>query len=60
MGRRERMKRGRGMNDRHERSRGIEIRVTDAFAMIKPSAPFIFFFKLAKHAARYDDLITAE
>ena len=47
MGRHERMKRGRGMNDREERSRGIEIRIADAFAMIKPTAPL----KLAKQAA---------
>ena len=33
MGRRERMKRGRGMEGREERSRGIEIRTSDDFAI---------------------------
>ena len=47
VGRRERMKRGNGMKDRDERSRGIEIRTADAFDMIKPTTPF----KLAKHDA---------
>ena len=42
------MKRGNGMKDRDERSRGIEIRITDAFVIIKPTEPF----KLAKHEAR--------
>jgi hypothetical protein len=46
--RRERMKRGRGMNVRDERSRGIEILLVDSFTMIKPTAPF----KLAKHTGR--------
>ena len=45
MGRRERMKRGSGMKDRDERSRGIEMRITDAFTIIKPTTPF----KLVKH-----------
>ena len=48
VGRRERMKRERGMNDRDERSRGIEIRIADAFTMLKPTAPF----KLVKHLVR--------
>ena len=48
MGRRERMKRGIGMKDRDERSRGIEMHIADAFAIIKPTVPF----KLAKHEAR--------
>ncbi len=48
MGRRERMKRGSGIEDREERSKGIEIRITDTFVIIKPTAPF----KLAKHEAR--------
>ena len=48
MGRRERMKRGRGMEDQEERSKGIEIRIADAFAIIKPTA----LFKFAKHEAR--------
>ena len=34
------MKRGSGMKDREERSKGIEIRIADAFAIIKPTAPF--------------------
>ena len=42
MGRRERMKRGRGMNGRVERSRGIEIRIAYAFAIIKIQVPFFF------------------
>ena len=33
------------MEDREERSKGIEIRIADAFAIIKPTAPF----KFAKH-----------
>ena len=33
------------MKDRDERSRGIEIRIADAFVIIKPTSPF----KLAKH-----------
>ena len=41
--RRERMKRGRGMYDRDERSRGIEIRIVDVFAIIKPTEPFKFW-----------------
>ena len=45
VGRHERMKRGIGMKDRDERSRGIEIRMTDAFAKIKPTSPF----KVTKH-----------
>ncbi len=45
MARRERMKRGRGIQGREERSKGIEIRITDAFTIIKPTTPF----KLAKH-----------
>ena len=45
VGRRERMKRGIGMKDRDERSRGIVIHIADAFAIIKPTVPF----KLAKH-----------
>ena len=35
------------MNDRDERSRGIVTRTADAFAIIKPTAPF----KLARHEA---------
>ena len=45
VGRHERMKRGIGMKDRDERSRGIEVLTTDVFAIIKPTVPF----KLAKH-----------
>jgi hypothetical protein len=37
---RERMKRGSGVEDREERSKGIEIRIADAFAIIEPTAPF--------------------
>ncbi len=36
------------MQGREERSKGIEIRIADAFAIIKPTAPsffvFVFFF----------------
>ncbi len=42
------MKRDIGKEDREERSKGIEIRITDDFAIIKPTVPF----KLAKHEAR--------
>jgi hypothetical protein len=42
------MKRGIGMKGREERSRGIEIHITDPFVIIKPTAPF----KLAKHESR--------
>ena len=52
VGRHERMKRGRGMKDRDERSRGIEIRLTDVFSIIKPTTPI----KLAKIVAKYTDL----
>ena len=45
VGRHERMKCGRGMQVREERSKGIEIRIADAFFIIKPTEPF----KLAKH-----------
>jgi hypothetical protein len=47
VGRRERMKCGIGMKDREERSKGIEIHISDAFDIIKPTAPF----KLTKHEA---------
>ena len=33
------------MEDREERSKGIEIRISDSFSIIKPTAPF----KFAKH-----------
>ena len=36
------------MEGREERSKEIEIRIADAFTIIKPTAPF----KLAKHEAR--------
>ena len=42
VGRRERMKFGRGTSGREERSKGIEIRIADAFAIIKPTEPFKF------------------
>jgi hypothetical protein len=48
VGYRERMKRGSGIKDRDERSRGAEILMTDAFTKIKPTEPF----RLAKQAAR--------
>ena len=50
VGRHERMKRDRGINDRDERSREIEIHIVDVFVMImqiRPTVPF----KLAKHTA---------
>ena len=48
VGRLERIKRDSGINDREERSRGIEILMVDAFAKIKPTDPL----RLAKQAAR--------
>ena len=44
------MKCGRGMQDREERSKGIEIRISDVFAIIKPTAPFevVFIFSRIK------------
>ncbi len=36
------------MEDREERSKGIEIRIADDFTIIKPTTPF----KLAKREAR--------
>jgi hypothetical protein len=48
VGRRERMKRGSGMDVREERSKGIEIRISDVFDIIKPTTPF----KFAKHEGR--------
>ena len=48
VGRRERMRRGKGMNDRDERSRGTEIHIVDTFTIIKPIEPF----KLVKHVVR--------
>ena len=53
VGRHERMERDRGSNDRDERSRGIEIHITDAFVMIRPPAPL----KLAKHSSNETKLI---
>ena len=48
VGRHERMKLGRGMQDREERSKGIEIHTSDDFIIIKPTTPF----KLEKHEVR--------
>ena len=45
VGRHERIKRGNGIKDRDERSRGIATHIADAFVIIKPTAPF----RLAKH-----------
>ena len=45
VGRHERMKQGSGVEDREERSKGIEIRIADAFVIIMPTS----LFKLAKH-----------
>ena len=36
------------MEDRDERSKGIEIHITDVFDIIKPTVPF----KFAKHEGR--------
>ena len=36
-----RMKRGRGMNGRDDKSSGIEIRMADALAKINPTDPLI-------------------
>jgi hypothetical protein len=40
------MKQDSGMKSRDERSRGMEIRITDALAKIKPTEPLsgIFYF----------------
>jgi hypothetical protein len=35
------MKRGRGINDRDDKSSGIEIRMADALAKINPTDPLI-------------------
>jgi hypothetical protein len=35
------MKHGRGINDRDDRSSGVEIRITEAFAKINPTEPLI-------------------
>jgi hypothetical protein len=35
------MKHGRGMNDRDDKSSGIEIRMADALAKINPTDPLI-------------------
>ncbi len=40
VGRHERIKRGIGMEDREEKSKGIEIRIADVFTIIKPTVPF--------------------
>jgi hypothetical protein len=48
MGRLERMKHGNGIKDRDDRSSGIEILMSDAFAKINPTDPL----RLAKQAAR--------
>ena len=42
------MKHGSGTKDREERPKGIEIRIDDVFAIIKPTVPF----KFVKHEAR--------
>jgi hypothetical protein len=44
----ERMKHGNGINDRDDRSSGIEILMADAFAKINPTDPL----RLAKQVAR--------
>jgi hypothetical protein len=46
--RREWMKRDNGMKDRDERSRGIEIHMTDDFSKINPTEPF----RLVKQVVR--------
>ena len=53
MGRRERMKRDSGIKDRDERSRGIEILVSDAFK-IKTTDPF----RLSKQVVRKNRNLT--
>jgi hypothetical protein len=45
MGRLERMKRGNGIKDRDDRSRGIEIIMTDVFDKINPTEPLRCFFQ---------------
>jgi hypothetical protein len=46
------MNRGRGKKDRDNRSNGIEILMSDSFAKINPTDPFI----LAKQAARRSEI----
>ena len=48
VGRLERMKRGRGMKDREQRSRGMETLIVEALAKIKPIDPL----RLVTQAAR--------
>jgi hypothetical protein len=45
VGHRERMKRDSGIKALDERSRGIEIIMSDAFAKIKPTEPFRYLLK---------------
>ena len=47
------MKHGRVMQDREERSNGIEIHISDDFVIIKPTVPF----KLVKHEAKEAKLV---
>jgi hypothetical protein len=55
VGRRERMKGDSGIKDRDERSRGIEILMTDAFAKSKPTEPFrLSLMRLPKHTKNLD------
>ena len=48
MGRHERMKHDIGKEGREERSKGIEIHISDTVVIIKRTSPF----KLVKHEAR--------
>jgi hypothetical protein len=40
-GRRQRRKHGGGMQNRVDKSRGIETRITEAFAKVRPTDPFV-------------------
>ena len=43
-GRRQQRKHGGGMQNRVDKSRGIETRITEAFAKVRPTDPFVVVF----------------
>jgi hypothetical protein len=49
------MKHGSGINDRDDRSSGIEIRMTDALAKINPTDPLILGRQTAGRNLNYSD-----
>jgi hypothetical protein len=48
------MKRGRGIKGLDDKSRGMEILMTEAFAKINPTDPLISTSILAKHVVYYE------